>query len=115
MNYAYMYAHSKASRLTEGTKPITLDFKPLVTVLEITVNGPKAGTVANDEYQVSQVSVRSTQNITGEFLLTIDENMGSDDGKCTPVDNGTVSNLVTIPTYKDGKPVVLKTGQKFSG
>jgi len=113
MNYAYMYAHSKASRLTEGTKPITLDFKPLVTVLEITVNGPKAGTVANDEYQVSQVSVRSTQNITGEFLLTIDENMGSDDGKCTPVDNGTVSNLVTIPTYKDGKPVVLKTGQKL--
>ena len=47
--------------------------------------------------------------------MTIDENMGSDDGKCTPVDNGTVSNLVTIPTYKDGKPVVLKDRTKISG
>lgn len=33
--------------------------------------------------------------------------------KCTPVNNGTVSNLVTIPTYMDGKPVTLKTGQKL--
>lgn len=113
MNYAYMYAHSKASRLTEGDQPITLAFKPLVTVLEITVNGPKAGTVAGDSYQVSQVSIRSNEDIAGDFLLTIDENFGSSDGKCTPVNNGTVSNLVTIPTYMDGKPVTLKTGQKL--
>ena len=113
MNYAYMYAHSKASRLTEGDKPITLDFKPLVTVIEVTVNGPKAGTVDGDSYQVSQVSIRSNENIAGEFLLTIDENFGTEDGKCTQVDNGTVSNLITIPTYQDGKPVTLKTGQKL--
>lgn len=113
MNYAYMYAHSKASRLTEGNKPITLDFKPLVTVIEVTVNGPKAGTVDGDSYQVSQVSIRSNENIAGEFLLTIDENFGDEDGKCTQVDNGTVSNLITIPTYQDGKPVTLKTGQKL--
>ena len=113
MNYAYMYAHSKASRLKEGDQPITLAFKPLVTVLEITVNGPKAGTVAGDSYQVSQVSIRSNEDIAGEFLLTIDEDFGSNDGKCTPVNNGTVSNLVTIPTYMDGKPVTLKTGQKL--
>ena len=109
MNYAYMYAHSKASRLTEGNKPITLDFKPLVTVIEVTVNGPVDG----DSYQVSQVSIRSNENIAGEFLLTIDENFGAEDGKCTQVDNGTVSNLITIPTYQDGKPVTLKTGQKL--
>lgn len=113
MNYAYMYAHSKASRLTEGDKPITLDFKPLVTVIEVTVNGPKKGTVADDSYQVSQVSIRSNEKIAGEFLLTIDENFSDEDGKCTQVDNGTVSNLVTIPTYKDGKPVTLKSGEKL--
>lgn len=113
MDYAYMYAHSKASRLTEGEKPITLDFKPLVTVIEVTVNGPKVGTVDGDSYQVSQVSIRSNENIAGEFLLTIDENFGAEDGKCTQVDNGTVSNLITIPTYQDGKPVTLKTGQKL--
>ena len=109
MDYAYMYAHSKASRLTEGDKPITLDFKPLVTVLEITVNGPADG----NSYQVSQVSIRSNENIAGEFLLTIDENFGDEDGKCTQVDKGTVSNLITIPTYQDGKPVTLMTGQKL--
>ena len=113
MDYAYMYAHSKASRLTEGDKPITLKFKPLVTVIEVTVNGPKAGTVDGDSYQVSQVSIRSNENIAGEFLLTIDENFGAEDGKCTQVDNGTVSNLITIPTYQDGKPVTLKSGQKL--
>ncbi|HJE46741.1 hypothetical protein [Phocaeicola coprophilus] len=109
MDYAYMYAHSKASRLTEGDKPITLDFKPLVTVLEITVNGPAGG----NSYQVSQVSIRSNENIAGEFLLTIDKNFGAEDGKCTQVDKGTVSNLITIPTYQDGKPVTLETGQKL--
>lgn len=113
MDYAYMYAHSSASRLTNGDAPITLDFKPLVTVLEITVNGPKEGTVAGDAYQVSQVSIRSNENIAGDFLLTTDETFGTDDGKCTAVENGTVSNLVTIPTYMDGAPVILKSGQKL--
>lgn len=113
MNYAYMYAHSSASRLEEGDNPITLNFKPLVTVLEITVNGPKAGIVDGDAYQVSQVSIRSNENIAGDFLLTTDANFGTDDGKCTAVDNGTVSNLITIPTYMNGAPVTLKTGQKL--
>ena len=114
MDYAYMYAHSSASRLTEGDEPITLEFKPLVTVLEITINGPKAGTVADDAYQVSQVSIRSNENIAGDFLLTTDENFTEgEDGKCTAVENGTVSNLITIPTYMDGAPVTLKTGQKL--
>lgn len=114
MDYAYMYAHSSASRLTEGDESITLDFKPLVTVLEITINGPKAGTVDGDEYQVSQVSIRSNENIAGDFLLTTDENFTEgEDGKCTAVENGTVSNLITIPTYMNGAPVTLKTEQKL--
>lgn len=114
MDYAYMYAHSSASRLTDGDKSITLEFKPLVTVLEITVNGPKAGTVADNAYQVSQVSIRSNENIAGDFLLTTDDNFTEgEDGKCTAVENGTVSNLITIPTYMNGAPVTLRTGQKL--
>lgn len=114
MDYAYMYAHSSASRLTDGNKPITLEFKPLVTVLEITINGPKADTVDGDAYQVSQVSIRSNENIAGDFLLTTDDNFTEgEDGKCTAVKNGTVSNLITIPTYMNGAPVTLKTGQKL--
>ena len=113
MNYAYMYAHTQVSRKTQGDKPIPLSFKPIVTVLEITINGPTS-TPTTGDYKISQVSVRSDANITGDFILTIsDDPQNPDDGKCTPVQNGTVSNLLTIPTYKDGVPVTLKPGEKL--
>ena len=101
------------SRKTQGDKPIPLSFKPIVTVLEITINGPTS-TPTTGDYKISQVSVRSDANITGDFILTIsDDPQNPDDGKCTPVQNGTVSNLLTIPTYKDGVPVTLKPGEKL--
>lgn len=113
MNYAYMYAHTQVSRKTQGDKPIPLSFKPIVTVLEITINGPTS-TPTTGDYKISQVSVRSDANITGDFILTIsDDPEDPDDGLCTPVQNGTVSNLLTIPTYKDGVPVTLKPGEKL--
>lgn len=113
MEYAYMYAHTQVSRKTQGDQPIELVFKPLVTVLEITINGPKSDP-ATGPYQVSQIAIRSTQNITGEFLLTVSPDVNSeDDGKCTNIEDGTVSNLLTIPTYYQGKPVELKAGQKL--
>lgn len=113
MNYAYMYAHTQVSRETQGDAPIPLNFKPIVTVLEITVNGPTS-TPTTGDYQISQVSVRSDANITGDFILTIsDDPQDPEDGKCTPVQNGTVSNLLTIPTYKDGVPVTLRPGEKL--
>lgn len=113
MNYAYMYAHTQVSRKTQGDKPIPLSFKPIVTVLEITINGPTS-TPTTGDYKISQVSVRSDANITGDFILTIsDDPEDPDDGLCTPVPNGTVSNLLTIPTYKDGVPVTLKPGEKL--
>lgn len=114
MNYAYMYAHSQVSRLTQGDQPISLDFKPLVTTLEITVNGPESGS-----FQVSQVMVRSSHALTGDFELTVAENPSSaDDGACTPVDNGTVNTEVTIPTYYTNDqganvPVTLAAGEKL--
>lgn len=113
MNYAYMYAHTQVSRKTQGDKPIPLSFKPIVTVLEITINGPTS-TPTTGDYKISQVSVRSDANITGDFILTISKDpKDPDDGLCTPVKNGTVSNLLTIPTYKDGVPVTLKPGEKL--
>lgn len=114
MDYAYMYAHSVASRINDGGQPVTLDFKPLVTTLEITVNGP----VNAESYQISQIMVRSSVNISGEFHLTIGELGSAEDGACTPVDNGTVNTLVTIPiSVDDGTgqmvPLTLKTGEKL--
>lgn len=111
MDYAYMYAHTTAKRSEQGDKPISLNFEPLVTVLEITVNGPETDP-ATGPYQVSQIAVRSTENITGEFILTVSTDPETD-GACTPVNDGTVSNLLTIPTYYNGAPVELKSGQKL--
>lgn len=113
MKYAYMYAHTQVSRERQGDQPINLVFKPLVTVLEITVNGPDATPVTGD-YQVSQIAIRSNENITGDFKLTVVDDPNSErDGACTPIDDGTVSNLLTIPTTYNGAPVTLKPGEKL--
>lgn len=120
MNYAYMYAHNAVSRKMAGDNPISLDFKPMVTTLEITVNGPKTGS-----YQVSQIMIRSSQNISGDFDLKISQDVTSDkfndginDGVVEAVDDGTVNTLVTIPTYMvdqngNNAPVTLSAGEKL--
>lgn len=114
MNLAYMYAHAQVSRKDNGDKPIALDFKPLVTVLDITINGPKAGDLEGDECQVSLVSIRSSEDIAGDFLLTVtDDPADPDDGKCTPVANGRVDNVVSIPIQYGGVPLTLKSGEKL--
>ena len=114
MNFAYMYAHTQVSRKDNGDKPITLKFEPLVTVLDITINGPKAGDLEGDECQVSLVSIRSSEDIAGDFLLTVtDDPNNLDDGKCTPVANGRVDNVVSIPIQKDGAPLTLKSEEKL--
>lgn len=113
MEYAYMYAHTQVNRSTQGNNPISLSFEPLVTVLEITVNGPSSTPVTGD-YQVSQISIRSNENITGDFKLTVaDDPASEEDGACTAIDDGTVSNLLTIPTTYNGVPVTLKPGEKL--
>lgn len=112
MDYAYMYAHSQVSRLTQGDQPITLNFQPLVTVLEITVNGPTS-TPTQGDYQVSNIEIRSDRDLIGDFKLTVDPDMGADDGLCEPIDNGTVDNVVSIPTYYNGEPVTLRQGEKL--
>lgn len=114
MQYAYMYAHSQVFRETDGGKPVSLAFKPLVTVIEATINGPKAGSFAGDTCQVSLISIRSSENIAGDFLLTVtDDPSNPDDGKCTAIENGRVSNLVSIPIEKDGMPLTLRSGEKL--
>lgn len=123
MDYAYMYAHNTADRETQGENPVQLDFKPLITTLEITVNGPSAeGESAAGSYQVNQITVRSSENISGEFNLTItDELNAAGDGACTPVSGGTVNNIVSVSTYWDDPddgstdrvPVTLRSGDRM--
>lgn len=108
MDYAFMYAHQDISKAEQGNTPITLDFKPLITTIRITVNGPKSG----EPLQVSQVEIRSSEGICGDFLLTISEDKEKD-GMCTPYPQGVQNNLITIPTYYEGRPITLKPGEKL--
>lgn len=93
---------------TKGTdKNVTLDFKPLVSVVDVVINGPQDGTV-----NIYYVSVRSkTQPIVGNFTYNVgtgefsgmEDQVSSDNNiatiNCTHMDNG-------IPT-----PVILKAGE----
>lgn len=127
MENCFMYAHGYGYR--EEGSPITLNFKPIVTTLEVIVRGPKEG---KEPIQVSQVVIRSEDNICGKFDLQIvnkdegdPEATPAGDGKVTIVNDGTLSNTITIPVYynhtldEDGvgattgnnlEPVTLQSG-----
>lgn len=118
MDYAYMYAHGQGYK--SKNDKIHLEFKPLVTTLEITVNGPdKNGQYKDETLYVSQVMVRSNQNISGDFNIKIaDINDTENDGHTTSVDNGTVDKLVNIPVYRTNtegnqEPIPLRAGDKL--
>lgn len=105
MTFAMMGGKGTWAKGTD--KNVTLDFKPLVSVVDVVINGPQDGSV-----NIYYVSVRSkTQPIVGNFTYDVgkEEFSGMEDQvsgdnniatiNCTYMDNG-------IPT-----PVVLKAGE----
>lgn len=115
MNNCFMYAHSVGYR-TQDT-PISLDFKPIPTTLEIILKGPEEG---EEPIQISQVVIRCAKDIVGAFDLTIAELDDPNDGATKTVDDGLLSNTITIPTYYNPttnetsgeglEPVTLRSG-----
>lgn len=115
MNNCFMYAHSVGYR-TQDT-PISLDFKPIPTTLEIILKGPAEG---EEPIQISQVVIRCAKDIVGQFDLTIAELDDANDGATKTVDDGLLSNTITIPTYYNPttnetsgeglEPVTLRSG-----
>lgn len=67
-DYAYMWAYNKVKKsLTEHGDPVSLPFKPMTTVLEITINGPKSG----NPQTVSQLTVTSVAPASADNPNTI--------------------------------------------
>ncbi len=106
-NMTFAMMGGKGTWATGTDKNVTLDFKPLVSVVDVVINGPQDGSV-----NIYYVSVRSkTQPIVGNFTYDVgkEEFSGMEDQvsgdnniatiNCTYMDNG-------IPT-----PVVLKAGE----
>ena len=104
MDYAYMYAYTsqKRSETLEGTA-IDLQFKNLVTVLDITVQGPEGG----EPITVSNINITAVggKNIilTGDFTCNIrraQDNSEEVTAECEAAGNlQEVRNNVSIPCY----------------
>lgn len=107
MDYAYMYAYNAVtpSQVEDGSL-IDLHFKNLVTVLDITIQGPESG----DGVVVTNVNVDAIDDnenviLTGDFTCDIRAARNEDDGTpevtatCTPIPSNTVRNRISIPCY----------------
>lgn len=102
---AYMYAFREVDRdtLPEG-KSIPLEFHPLLTILEIEVNGPAVSS-ASESVTISNINIECTGEagdiaLAGKFTCSLDEQHGTI-GQCHPVDDGTISNVISIPCFDD--------------
>lgn len=110
---AYMWAYTsvKKSELVDNPD-IPLKFHPLVTILEIIVNGPAAG---SSPIQVSNINVTGVSGnvaLAGNFECLISDQSG----KCTPLEDGTVTNRISISCFDNDKNqfITLKHGDKIN-
>lgn len=121
MDYAYMYAFTsqKKSETPEGT-PIDLHFKNLVTVIDITVQGPESGSPIT----VTNVNVSAVDGanviLTGDFTCNIrgaQDNSVEVTAECTAAgDLEEVRNTVSIPCYnrETGEFIVLGPNEQLN-
>lgn len=120
MDYAYMYAFTsqKKSETPEGT-PIDLHFKNLVTVIDITVQGPESGSITVTNVNVSAVDGANVI-LTGDFTCNIrgaQDNSEEVTAECTAAgDLEEVRNTVSIPCYnrETGEFIMLNAGQQLN-
>lgn len=106
MDYAYMYAYNAVtpSQVADG-QFIDLKFKNLVTVLDITVQGPEEGSVIVTNINVDAIDDNQNVILTGDFTCNIraarddDENTTEVTATCTPIPSDEVRNRISIPCY----------------
>lgn len=121
-DYAYMWAYNKVKKSeTPQGKSIPLPFKPMTTVLEITVNGPKSGSQAVSQVTVTSVAPARADNpntiLSGEVKCNI--RAAAEGGKaiCEAAGNmNEVRNRIAVNLFNakgDGKYPTLSAGEKL--
>lgn len=119
MDYAYMYAYTQVnpSEINENN-PVSLKFKNLVTVLDITVQGPASG-----EMTVTNINVDAVDGadliLTGDFTCNIraaESNSEEVTATCEAVENtgsSTVRNRISVPCYDkiNNEFITLQAGE----
>lgn len=97
---------------TPGTdKQVALTFTPIVTVLDVLINGPEEGSV--NSMNIVSVSVRSKtgKNIVGTFSYNLADNTYNFDATDK---SGTAASIATVQTIIDNNPVRLEQGQQLN-
>lgn len=113
-DYAYMYAYNEVNKssLTDETKNVSLVFNPLVTILEIIVNGPAEGGSPIKVTNISVTGISGNVALAGDFSCLISDQSGT----CVPLDNGTVTSRISVSCYNTEKDeyITLKHGDKIN-
>lgn len=103
---AYMFAYNaiNPSDLTAENPNVPLVFKPLVTILEVQVNGPSSG----NPVKVTDINVTASDGsaLAGNFDCYISDQSGD----CTPLEDGTVTNRVSVSCYDNINDQFIELG-----
>lgn len=109
MDYAYMYAYNEVTPEYMEGSTVDLKFKNLVTVLDITVQGPQSGTATITNINVDAVE-GSQPILTGDFKCDIRAAKTDGTVVCTPVGSfNEERGRISIPCYdkKSGQFIQL--------
>lgn len=111
MTYAIMAGHGTWDPSSATDKNVTINFKPIVTVVDVVVNGPEDGANSLDVYRVTINS--KTQPIVGKFTAQFAENGDVTFGGMseTIAEN---NNMATINCQYNGQPTKLGPGEKLT-
>lgn len=110
---AYMFAYTSVKKSDLETNPdIPLQFNPLVTILEIIVNGPSQGSSPIKVSNINITSVDGSVALAGNFECLISDRSGT----CTPLDDGTVTSRISVPCFneKTNEFITLNPGDKIN-
>lgn len=111
MTYAIMAGHGTWDPKSATDKNVTINFKPIVTVVDVVVNGPEDGANSLDVYRVTINSKKTP--IVGKFTAQFAENGDVTFGGMseTVTEN---NNMATINCQYNGKPTTLGPGEKLT-
>lgn len=113
MTYAIMAGHGtwNPNDPNQVDKNVTINFKPIVTVVDVVVNGPADGANALDVYRVTINSKKTP--IVGKFTAQFAENGDVTFGGMseTITEN---NNMATINCQYNGQPTKLGPGEKLT-
>lgn len=100
MDYAYMYAYSEVDPSKTGADtPVNLAFHNLVTVLDITIQGPSSGTATVTNINVDAIAGEKPI-LTGDFTCNIRNTETGTIGTCSPVGSFSEERgRISIPCY----------------